>query len=164
MKTRRTVIVNTSPLYYLHKLECLECLAGLYGSVTVPEAVAAELEEGKKAGEGVPCLSDYPWIHLRKVMIPAFIKMVPDLGRGEAEVLALGAEEEDTLIVVDDGLARRIAKLQGFTITGTAGVLLKAKKQGLVKEIRPMLVKLKESGFYLKEEIVSEILKIAGES
>ncbi len=54
--------------------------------------------------------------------------MVPDLGNGEAEVLALGCQENNPLLVIDDALARRIAKLQEFKLTGTAGVLVKAKK------------------------------------
>ncbi len=90
--------------------------------------------------------------------------MVPDLGRGEAEVLALGCEEVEPLLIIDDALARKIAKLQAFKITGTAGVLLKAKKEGYFKEIKPILNRLKEIGFYLSDKLVAEISTILGES
>jgi uncharacterized protein len=48
------IIVNTSPLQYLHQLACLDWLAQMYGSVLVPEAVARELEQGAKLGIDLP--------------------------------------------------------------------------------------------------------------
>ena len=58
---------------------------------------------------------------------------------------------------------RKIAKLQTFKFTGTAGVLLKAKKEGYLTEIKPILERLKMAGFYLNNQLTAEILKIAGE-
>lgn len=159
----RTVIVNTSPLFYLHRAGCLDCLEKLYGEIVIPEAVAFELEEGKRIGEDVPKIEDYLWIKLKKVTIPAFIKIIPDLGQGEAEVLALGCEEKEPLLIIDDSLARRIAKLQAFKLTGTAGVLLKARKVGHITEIKPIIEKLKEAGFYLDDKLVADILKMSEE-
>lgn len=163
MKTHRAVIVNTSPVFYLHRLGCLNYLEKLYGEIIIPEAVAFELEEGKRLGEDVPEIADYRWIKVRKVTIPAFIKIIPDLGQGEAEVLALACEENEPLLIIDDVLARRIAKLQAFKLTGTAGVLLKAKKEGHTSAIKPIFERLKEAGFYLSDKITDEILKISGE-
>jgi len=160
----RIVIVNTSPLFYLHRLGYLDILEKLYDEVVVPAAVVAELEEGERVGNDVPKITECNWIRVRKVTIPAFIKMIPDLGQGEAEVLALGCEEAEPLLIIDDALARKIAKLQTFKITGTAGVLLKAKKEGYFREIRSILGRLKETGFYISDTLIAEILKISGES
>lgn len=77
--------------------------------------------------------------------------------------MALGLEERGHLLIIDDGLARVIARLQSLKFTGTAGILLKAKNAGLINEIKPILNKLKESRFYLKEKIVADILKLSGE-
>lgn len=52
-------------------------------------------------------------------------------GRGEAEVLALGCEESDSLLIIDDTLARKIAKLRAIKLTGTAGVLGEQKKKAI---------------------------------
>ncbi len=158
-----TVIVNTSPLFYLHRLGCIYVLEKLYRNIVIPQAVVNELKEGKTVGEDVPEVEDYKWVTVKNVVVPAFIKMVPDLGNGEAEVLALGCQENNPLLVIDDALARRIAKLQEFKLTGTAGVLVKAKKAGHITRIRPLMDKLKEIGFYLKDELIREILKNAGE-
>lgn len=158
-----TVIVNTSPLFYLHKLGCIYIFEKLYRNIVIPQAVVNELKEGKTVGEDVPAIEDYSWITVKNVIVPAFIKIIPDLGNGEAEVLALGCQENKPLLVIDDALARRIAKLQEFKLTGTAGVLVKAKKTGHITQIKPLMDKLKEVGFYLKDELILEILKNASE-
>src|SRR3972149_11979583 len=145
------------------RVKYLDCLEKLYGEIVIPEAVVTELEEGKKSGEDVPQVSEYNWIKIKRITIPAFIKMIPDLGLGEAEVLALGCEEVAPLLIIDDALARKIAKLQKFKYTGTAGGLLREKEEGHLREIRPILEKLKGSGFYLNNKLVTEILTIAGE-
>ena len=160
----RNVIVNTSPLFYLHRLGYINLLEKLYTEIVIPEAVVVELKEGELAGEDTPKIEEYNWIKIKKVTIPAFIKMIPDLGYGEAEVLALGCEEFEPLLIMDDTLGRKIAKLQSFKLTGTAGVLLRSKKEGYIAEIKPMIERLKEVGFYLSDELIAEILKIAGES
>lgn len=53
------VIVNTSPLFYLHRLGCLNILEKLYGEIVIPGAVVDELNEGKKVGEDVPEITNY---------------------------------------------------------------------------------------------------------
>lgn len=85
------------------------------------------------------------------------------MGQGEAEVLALACEEKKPLVIIDDEIARKIAKLQGIKLTGTAGVLLKAKTNNYIPEIKPVLEKLREVGFYLSDRVIAEVLKISGE-
>lgn len=158
----KIVISNTSPIFYLNKIGHLELLERLYGEIIIPRAVLEELEDGRKAGEDVPEVSSYEWIKVRSVSLPYYIKIIPDLGKGEAEVLALGLEEGH-LIIIDDALARRIASLYSLKFTGTAGIFLKAKKEGLIKEIKPILNTLKDSGFFLKDKLIADIIKLAGE-
>jgi hypothetical protein len=56
----------------------------------------------------------------------ALLALATDLGKGEAEAIAI-AHERNALLILDDGLARRHAKVVGVTLTGTLGVLVKAK-------------------------------------
>lgn len=157
------VVVNTSPLFYLHRLECLHILEKLYREIVIPQAVVNELTEGKMAGEDVPEVLNYNWIKVEHVTLPAFIKMIPDLGQGEAEVLALGDIKRESLLIIDDALGRRIARLYGFKFTGTAGVLIKAKRKKHITEVKSILGKLKDIGFYLTDKVIIEILKASGE-
>lgn len=159
----KTVITDTSPVFYLHRLGYLELLEKLYGGIIIPYSVSEELDEGRKAGEDVPDIEKYKWITLKKIPVPSHIKIIPDLGKGEAEAIALALEERLHLLIIDDSLAREIAKLLSLNFTGTAGVLLRAKKEGLINEIKPVLDKLKAAGFFLKDKLVDDILKLSGE-
>jgi predicted nucleic acid-binding protein len=157
------VICDTSVIFYLHRLRHLNLLKELYGTVAVPQTVVSELKQGQDEGEDVPDISDYPWIRIKSIRIPNVIGLMTDLGPGEAGVLALALEEQDALVILDDLLARRIAMLQGIRLTGTAGILLKAKTQGYIQVIAPLLKKLQSLGFWLSNDTQQNILKLADE-
>lgn len=76
----RTVICNTSPLFYLHRIRLLDVLRQLYGRLTVTPAVVQELEAGAAQGEDVPDVRELPWIAVRQVSVPSFLSLIPDLG------------------------------------------------------------------------------------
>jgi len=157
------VISNTSPLFYLHRLKLLDLFHKLYQQVIVPEAVVEELRAGREQGEDTPNITDYDWISVRPVRVPALIGLITDLGAGEAQVLALALEEPESLVVLDDRLAREVAKLQNLRITGTAGVLLRAKQEGHIQAIAPLLDRLTDSGFWLSDTVKTSILQLARE-
>ena len=90
--------------------------------------------------------------------------MVTDLGAGEREVLALALETPDAICIVDDALARRIAGALQLRVTGTLGVLIDAKRAGLISALRPQLDQLHSLGFRLAAHTRTAVLKIAGES
>ena len=157
-------IVNTSPLFYLHRLGLLELLKKLYGHITVPEAVKKELKEGQAQGEDVPQLENYTWVEIRSVSMPKYLQLIADLGPGESEVLALATNHPSAFVIIDDKLARRIAEMQRFRLTGTAGVLLRAKQKGLVPALKPIIERLLDLDFRLKPDLVKATLELAGEA
>jgi predicted nucleic acid-binding protein len=157
------VIVNTSPLLYLHQVGCLELLQQLYGTITVPPAVPQELEVGKLQGVDVPEVNSIEWIQIRPVASATIIPAVIDLGQGEAEVIALGLENPDSLLIFDDSLARRIADLYSLKYTGTLGVLVKAKQAGYVSAVAPVIAMLRSKGMWLTDKIINDVLRFSGE-
>jgi predicted nucleic acid-binding protein len=158
-----SVIANTSPLLYLHQVGCLDILPQLYITVLVPPAVQEELEVGRKRGIEVPDISSLAWIHIRPVASAPLVSAVVDLGRGEAEVIGLGLETPQSLLILDDHLARRIADLHKLRYTGTLGVLVKAKQAGLLASVTAVIAALREKGMWLSEAIVKEVLRLSGE-
>ena len=157
------VIVNISPLLYLYQVNCLELLQQLYSTITVPPAVLQELETGKLQGVDVPEVNSIEWIQIRSVVSAAIIPAVIDLGQGEAEVLALGLENLDSLLIFDDSLARRIADLYGLKYTGTLGVLVKAKQSGYLSAVAPVINMLRSKGMWLTDKIINDVLRLSGE-
>ena len=157
------VISNTSPIFYLHRLRRLDLLQKLYQEIIVPKAVVAELEAGRRQGEDVPAIDSYEWIKIRAIRSPQILGLSTDFGLGETEVLALALEESDSLVIIDEKLARRIARLRGLRVTGTAGVLLKAKQEGHILAVKPFLDRLQEIHFHLSDNVRTLILSIAEE-
>jgi uncharacterized protein len=90
--------------------------------------------------------------------------MVTDLGAGEREVLALGVESADSIVILDDALARRYARLLHLTVTGTLGVLLKAEETGHLPAVAPVLDRLEHLRFRLDPETRQAVLELAGEA
>ena len=90
--------------------------------------------------------------------------MITDLGPGESHVLMLALEMHESIALLDDSLARRVATAKGIPIKGTLGLLLDAKRAGHLPTVKPSLDRLQESGFYLAQQTRDAVLKLAGES
>ena len=160
----RNVICNTSPLQYLHQSGHLQLLPTLYEQIVVPQAVVLELAAGRELGVDLPDPSGLPWAITRQVREPRLLPLATDLGQGEREVLGLGAEMPGALLILDDRLARQHAALLELAFTGTLGVLLKAKQEGYLKALTPVLTQLDALRFRLSPETREEVLKLAGEN
>ncbi|HEX4964706.1 MAG TPA: DUF3368 domain-containing protein [Thermoanaerobaculia bacterium] len=159
----REVISNTSPLQYLHQLDLLDVLPALYGEVLVPAGVVREIAAGRSLGVDLPDIESIPWLRIREVGNPEVLSLVPDLDVGEREVLALALERPHSLVILDDSLARRFAESLGIDLTGTLGLLLKAKQMKRIDRIQPFLASLESLQFWLDDRTRLKILKLAGE-
>jgi len=157
------VIVDTSPLQYLHQLDLLDLLPEFYGKILIPESVVREIAAGHALGVALPELRTLRWMEVRRVSGLSVLPLVSDLGAGEREVLALALETENPLVVLDDALARRVARRLELTMTGTLGLLLKAKQTGRIARLEPFLDRLESLNFRLDRETRSSTLKLAGE-
>jgi len=158
------VICNTSPIQYLHQLGVLHVLPALAGGITAPPTVVDELSRGRALGVSLPDLAAMNWVTIRRPVSAAALPLATDLGPGETEVLMLALESSDAVVVLDDALARLAAKTLGIRLTGTLGVLLDAKRAGLISAVRPLLDQLQELRFRLAPYTRAAVLKLAGEA
>lgn len=157
-------ISNTSPLLYLYRIGAILWLPELFDEVWTPDAVKNELLAGKSKGYDVPDPSDYAWL---KIVTPKSMPsewLALDLGAGEIAAMSLALENQRSIILLDDGLARRTAQAAGLQVWGTLKVLLEGKSQGLVEKIEPSVTKLSEAGMWVSSEVRERILALAGES
>lgn len=158
------VISNTSPLQYLHQLDLLHLLPELVGRIVVAPAVEEELAAGQKLGVSLPDLRTLDWVTIRRPASRTAAPLIYDLGPGEAETLMLALETPGSVAILDDGMARRVAEVLGISFTGTLGVLLDAKRAGLVAELRPVLDTLQALRFRLSPRARLAVLEKAGET
>lgn len=158
------VIVNSTPLIVLCNIGKLDILKKLYGEITIPEAVFNEVTEKEDSACQI-LKSSLDWIHVNKISNQSEKKMYKaKLHDGEVEVMILAQEMKGTdLVIIDDNAAKKTAKYLGLTVTGTMGVLLKAKKCGIISEIYPLLEEIKRNGFYIGRSLEVLILEQAGE-
>jgi predicted nucleic acid-binding protein len=156
------IVSNTTPIISLLKLSRLDILQKLYGEILIPKAVFDEIEAGRDKNY-YQDLSKIDWIKITNIKDTRSVKYFMDLDTGEAEAIVLATEINADLIILDEKLGRFHAKHADLKVTGTIGVLIKAKSQGLVKEIRPLLVDLTKKDVWLSDRLIQDILKQVGE-
>ena len=158
------LICDTSPIQYLHQLHLLHLIPALGDQVWVPPAVVEELTVGHSTGVNLPDVEALDWVRVRRPISEIALPLVADLGPGETEVLMLALEMREAVAVLDDALARQMGETLGLHFTGTLGLLLDAKKAGLVAEVRLLLDKLNALQFRLAPHTYEAVLRLAGEA
>ena len=159
----RKVIVNSTPLIALCKADRLDLLRRLYDEICIPEAVFREVTEKNDTVKSQ--IAACSWIHIEAVNETQNRKMYKaKLHNGEVEVMILAQEHiGDHLVVIDDRAARRTAEYLGLTLTGTMGVLLKAKQRGLLDSVMSVVKEMEMNGIYLSEALKAQIKRLAQE-
>lgn len=157
------VVVNTTPIIALALLGKLDLLHQLYSQVITPSAVRTEVLAGGSTGMGSAELQGATWIRVVSLQDPQRADLLADLDRGEAEVIVLAQELNADLVIIDEHLARRHARRLGLALTGTLGVLLKAKQLGLIDAIAPLIEQLQIGGIRLGDTVIATVLELADE-
>lgn len=160
----RRVVVNTTPLIALSHVEQLDILRKLYGKIIIPEAVYRELSVKTDSICKKTVDSSLDWIRVDKIknqMAKAMYKT--QLHDGEVEVMILAKEIAAHVVIIDDANAKRHAKYLGLPVTGTLGVLIKAKQERYIDELKPILQRMVENGIYISQGLIELCLKQAGE-
>jgi predicted nucleic acid-binding protein len=120
----------------------------------MPEVVASEY------GEPLP-----EFIETRKLKDDFHFKVLEqEMDAGEASSIALGLEIPNSLIILDDRKARKVAKKLNLPHTGVIGILVQAKRLGKIEKVKPYLELLKSSGMWVSSDLYFEILNISGEN
>jgi uncharacterized protein len=161
------LVCNTGPLIALAKIDKIVLLQHLgIERILVPPMVQRELRS--KIGPEAPCIESAlnHFIHTAQIegSDQHIVRATSNLDDGEKEVILLGASlQEDIVLLLDDQTGRRIAKELGFLVLGTAGLLLLAKRQGLVEAVGPLLDEMRHHGYWLSDALIEQIQHQAGE-
>ena len=158
------LICDTTVVQYLHQVHLLNLLPALGSPIVLPEAVVAELEQGRVRGIDLPDLSTLSWLTTRSVRVRPPLTRAAELGSGESEVLWLTLERPGSIAVLDDAAARQQAIESGVPLTGILGLLVDAKRRGLLPAVSPVLDELQRRGFYLSARTQTLVLGHSGET
>lgn len=156
-------ICDSSTLIHLAKIGRLHLLREFHKKIFIAPAVwrevvqegrdwpgSSEVKQGRQAG----------WIDVVDPSNQTLIHFLrKDLHEGESETIALAVEVKPEIVFLDESEARRIAKVYGFNITGVIGILIRAKREGLISSLREELDKLRnEAGFWIGDDVYRKAL------
>ena len=159
----RKVIVNSTPIIALAKAGKLDILKAMYGQVIIPEAVFNEVT-AKDDSVKTLLIENSAWIKVERIKNSAEKLMFrARLHDGEVEVMILARELAADLVVIDDYAARKTAEYIGLKLTGTVGILIKAKQNGYIDSVMPIVQVMEQNGIYYSEQLKEQIRKLAGE-
>ncbi|MEM6256180.1 MAG: DUF3368 domain-containing protein [Cyanobacteria bacterium P01_D01_bin.156] len=165
MPRPQSIVINTSPLLALIAAwGNLTRLSSLYAEVLVSYEVTQEILEGGvtnfgitefQAADGLTKL-DQP------LTIAPFLRNSLDLG--EASVIQLALDRSISTVCIDEAVGRRVARLNGLTVTGSVGILLKANQQNPVLSVKAAITNMLNRNIRLSQYVIDFALKQSGES
>lgn len=157
------IVVNASPLIVLFKAGLSDLLPQLFTDIRIPNAVWNEILAGGATDAAARALPTTAW--LKRIDIPAVPPIITawDLGPGESEVLSLSLIHPGARAVIDDAAARSCAATLRVPILGTGGILVLAKRHGLINSVTASLGELRSAGLWVSEHITDMLIKMAGE-
>jgi predicted nucleic acid-binding protein len=156
--------LNASPIILLGKADLLRTLSPLAKVGIIPEGVIREVE-AKRPIESYLSEISYNSEVVRE-NVPKINPSIAawDLGRGESEVLTLALEKAGTGVVLDDLQARKCAALFDISLIGSPGLILLAKRKGLLNLAKPLIERLKAAGLHIDPVMLTRILTRIGEN
>lgn len=164
MPNTERIVINTAPIISLvAALGDLEVLQ-LYTQVLVPFEVCQELLAGGASGFAVAEFEAATWLQKWQTPLNISPLLLNSLDLGEASVIQLALNESIQTVCIDEIVGRRIARLTGLTLTGSIGILLRAKQEGYPVLMRQAIERMINRGIRLSETVIAVALRQAGET
>jgi len=155
-------ILNASPVILFARINRLDLIGQLAARVVVPDAVISEIRAGEADDPSSRVALDFVEpCHAADLRVPDNIAPW-DLGPGETQVIAQ-AIHASAWAVLDDLAARRCAATHKIPVIGSLGIILRAKRKGIIENAAPWIMKLKFAGMYLDETLIQKVLTEFGE-
>ena len=157
-------VCNSTPIIAFSKINRFDLLYKVFEKILIHEAVYKELTGSKETRPGSIELKEADWIKVEKVQNKEYTRfLMANLDYGEAEVIALAFEKKADLTIIDEKIARRIARQLGLTVIGSVGILIKAKNMGIISKIKPLWDNMISCGIRYNKYFYTEILQKIGE-
>lgn len=157
------IVSDTSPITNLAAIGQLDLLRQLYSRVIIPEAVYNEMVNINKIVPGAVEVQTLSWIQTQTVINSLQVTEIQEnnesIHLGEAEAIILSLEMKADLLLMDERRGRIVATNYGINITGLLGVLIQAKKQGLIPAIKPLIDQLTtQANFRVNPQLYTVVL------
>ena len=161
--SERKWVVNASPLILLANVDRLPLLEALCTDIIIPAAVAQEIRAGPKRDAAQHWLEGQAQVYVRRPEGVDPVVAAWDLGAGESAVLTWARQHPEYEAILDDRAARDCATTLGLLVRGTLGVVLLARREGLIPRVEPVFQQLLGAGLRIAPDVLDMALKLAGE-
>ncbi len=156
-------VINTSPLILLGKADLLKVISPLASCWIIPNSVISEVSIKSAVEPLLAQLAKTSQVLCQTAPMIDPIIANWNLGPGESEVITLALQQDSHGVVLDDLQARKCAQILNLPLMGSLGLVVKAKKAGLLDTVKPAFEKLIASGLYLDSRLVNQVLTAVGE-
>lgn len=158
-------MADTSVLLNLARVGRSDLLPSLFGAVFIPPEVAEEFRWQAQSNPRFTGLVLPAWLRIQgATIVPDWLRSARGLDRGESMALALAAEIKADAVLMDEDIGRAAAEQHQIRTIGILGILLDAKRRGLLDRVGPVIASLRvEAGFWVSDTLQREILQTAGE-
>ena len=154
-ESEQTIVTNTTPLIALTAATgSLDALRFLYTRVVVPFEVAQEIQAGGHDAFGVDVFKSASWLEIGRAPVALTPYLQNALDLGEASVIQTARDLGVKRVCIDETIGRRMARLSNLSVTGSIGVLLKAKSLGYDVSISDALERMRQRGIWLSLEVI----------
>ena len=155
-------VINASPIILYARIGRLNVIERLAPRVIIPATVIEEIQAGIRKDGTVKDATAWALQYQQPdISIPTTVERW-DLGQGESQVISFCLQGE-RWAVLDDRMARRCISAHGLNMIGSLGMILRARKLGLIDAARPWVYKLKDEGMYVEVSLVEKALSALGE-
>lgn len=164
MHETEELVINTGPLLALIAgIGDLSLLNSLYKRVLISFEVSEEIEAGGASGFVIIEFKKSKFLEkwTTPLAINPFLRNALDLG--EASVIQLALDENISTVCIDESMGRRIARLNGLKLTGSIGVLIRAKQNGFDFSMLDAIHRMQAQGIYLSQKVINFALQQVNE-
>ena len=148
-------VINAGPLVALSLADRLDLLPALFGEFWIPEPVYLEVTVAGWGRPGAETLAAPGWVSRVREAPSADPLLIAELDPGDAAVISLARSLPSAMVVIDEKRGRRMARqVYDLNVKGTAGLLVEAQRRGLLRDLRTVLLDLRQKGYYLSDAII----------
>lgn len=155
------LVADASALIALAACDSLTLLDALFGRVLVPEAVYREVTVGERPQ--AQRLYHYLQDKVHTVDMQGFVYLDAFADMGETQAMILYKQMNADFLLIDDKRGRKVAVINRIKTIGSLGVLLQAKRKGLIQLVAPLLAQIAASPVFVSEQLIQSVLELAGE-
>ncbi len=160
----KDIVINTGPIIALIAATGnLTVLEKLFSRIIVTREVMQEICYHGESGFGASEFLNAEFLTQIEKPLQLSAMLKNTLDKGEASVIQYALNNNIDTVCIDEAAGRRIARLNELKLTGSIGILIRAKKEGLIHSVQEAILKMQKQGIFISEKLMNRAIFLAEE-